>query len=169
MAQNGALSTNQRRALAALLSTPTVGEAARQAKLGRRTIHRYLSDATFKAELRRRQAEVVTATVSALSGLSGDAVKTLHQVMGDPAATHSDRRQASVSWLEMVLKVHGVFDDGIRIEMPVFDVELWKRQADKRLAEVEDMYDPYEDPDLGDANLQTDVGGLGGDQDGGPA
>ena len=57
---------------------------------------RYLADPEFKAELRRRQGETLSATVSALAGMSGEAVEALRKVMMDPEASHSDRRQAAV-------------------------------------------------------------------------
>jgi len=43
---------------------------------------------------------VLAATVSALAGKSGEALETLFEVMKDGTATHADRRQAAVSWLE---------------------------------------------------------------------
>ena len=100
MSQNDTLSKNQKRAIEALLVEPTITAAATRAKLARRTLHRYLGNVAFRAELRKRQSETLAATVSALAGLSGDAVKVLREVMLDTGATHADRRQAAVSWLE---------------------------------------------------------------------
>ena len=56
--------------------------------------------------------------------------------------------------LELILKAGGVFDDAVTINLPPFDPEVWKEQADARLKEVLDMPDPY-DPDPG--NPITDV------------
>ena len=89
MAANGAFSTNQRKALEALLSEPTVRGAAEAAGIGERTMRRYLADPAFKAELRQRQDEVITATTAALVGLSGKAVQTLCDILDSRRASHA--------------------------------------------------------------------------------
>ena len=46
--------------------------------------------------------------------------------------------------LELILKATGVFDDGVTINLPPFDPEEWKKKAEERLREIEDLDDPYE-------------------------
>ena len=89
MAGTGTLSTNQRRALVALLSHGTIAEAAETAGLGERTVQRYLRDPVFKAELHARQDEIISATTAALAGLSQEAIKALGRslaILTDQAA-----------------------------------------------------------------------------------
>ena len=64
------LTTNQRRALEALLREPTVRAASAASNLNERTIYRYLRDPAFRAELRARQGEILTAATAALVGMS---------------------------------------------------------------------------------------------------
>ena len=93
------LSRNQTKALAALLSHPSVATAAQACGLSERTLFNYLADQDFKAELRRRQDKILTATAAALVGLSSQAVETLLEVMNDSEATPATKRKAAQAWL----------------------------------------------------------------------
>lgn len=96
MAENGVkLSANQKRAMRALLTTSSIGKAAKQCGLGERTLQRYLANEHFRRELRARQDETVAATVAALSGLSGKATETLDGVMGSNEATAATKVRAA--------------------------------------------------------------------------
>ena len=99
MAKRDELSANQKRAIVAMLSHPTLEAAAASIGLTVRTLQNYLSDATFKVELRERQDEMLASVASALVGLSGEAVATLRRVMTDPAATHASQVRAAQVWL----------------------------------------------------------------------
>jgi hypothetical protein len=94
------LNTNQRRALQALLSEPTIRAAAEKAELGEATIYRYLRDEFFRDELRRRQDEILTATAAALVGLRGKALETLANAQDDDDV--SVRVRAANYWLRHV-------------------------------------------------------------------
>lgn len=71
------LSTNQKRALAALLTEPNIRRAALRCGLGENTLFRYLRNPVFQAALRARQDEILASVVAGLSGLSQDAVDKL--------------------------------------------------------------------------------------------
>lgn len=90
--QNPELSRNQAKALQALLTCSTIAEAAECCGLTERTLYNYLADDTFKAELRRRQDEILSSTTAALTGLSQEAVKAL----ADALAVLSDQTGADV-------------------------------------------------------------------------
>jgi hypothetical protein len=64
-------------AIAALLTAPTIAEAARHAGVSTETLFRWLKLPYFKEQLDEAKAQVVTCTVMRLSGLSSDAVQTL--------------------------------------------------------------------------------------------
>ena len=93
------LSTNQRKALKALLECSTIRAAADGCGLSEATLYRYLRDPPFKAELRERQDAVVTAVTAALVGLAGDAVETLRGVLRDAEASDGVRVRAALGWL----------------------------------------------------------------------
>ena len=102
MTKNGRLSTNQRRALKALLSLSTVRAAAKKAELSETTLYRYLSDDVFKTELRKRQDETVAAVTASLVGQAGEAVSTLRDLLRDPDASGAVRCRAALGWLSQM-------------------------------------------------------------------
>jgi len=93
------LNTNQRKALVALLAEPTVKAAAESCGLAERTLYLYLTDETFRAELRARQDAILASVTAALVGLSGEAVRVLREVLDDPKATASVKVRAALGWL----------------------------------------------------------------------
>jgi len=105
MDQKKALTTKQRRALEALLTTPTVKAAAKKAGVNRNTVHRYLQDASFRAELRQAQGDILAATMASLVGMSGDVVDTLARLLADDEVSDSVKARAALGWLANVHKV----------------------------------------------------------------
>ena len=75
------LNTNQRNALAALLSHGTVEAAAAACGLTKRTLFRYLNDAAFVAELHRRQDAILGGVVARLTTLAGESVDKLARAL----------------------------------------------------------------------------------------
>jgi len=94
------LNANQKKALAALLSEPTVKSAAERCGLSERTVYYYLADETFGAELRARQDAILSSVTASLVGLSGEAVRVLREVLSDPKATASVKVRASLGLLQ---------------------------------------------------------------------
>jgi hypothetical protein len=78
-----------------MLRSTSVVEAAEEAELTRQTIHRYLKDEAFRAELRRLQDEILARTTAALVGLAEEAVGVLRDVMHDEFASDSVRVRAA--------------------------------------------------------------------------
>jgi len=99
LAKNGVLSANQKKALTALLSHSTVATAAEACALGERTVTRYLSNPTFKAELRARQDAIVSSVTAALVGLAGGSVKTLRDILESKTASDAVKCRAALGWL----------------------------------------------------------------------
>jgi len=95
MSQIVPLSANQRKAMIALLNSPSVRSAAAACGLHERTLGRYLADDTFRAELRRRQGEALAAATAALSGLAGKALTVLDRVMDSKDATDAAKLRAA--------------------------------------------------------------------------
>ena len=99
------LSANQRRALSALLTEPSIAKAAAACKLSERTLYNYLADAGFKAELRARQDRAINAATAALAGLAGNAIDALRGVLTDADATASARTRAALGILDQAQKL----------------------------------------------------------------
>lgn len=77
-------SPKQEVALAVLQTTPNISEAARTSGLARSTLHKYLSDPEFKAELFRRKSEQLEEGTAVLrSGLKDSAEELLRIIRKD--------------------------------------------------------------------------------------
>lgn len=116
MSENVTLSTNQRKAIDALLSEPTIRAAAQMVGVNERTVHRYLSDPSFKAELRRRQDELLTAAAAALVGLSGQAIETLRGLLDDKGTSASVKARVALGWLKQARETVELHDLADRLD-----------------------------------------------------
>lgn len=110
------LSRNQKRAIRALLESPSIRAAASACALSERTLYSYLADPPFAAALRKEQDRLTTATTAALAGGAGQALETLAEVMCDRDASPSARVRAAVSWLKAWRDAVEIDDLTTRIE-----------------------------------------------------
>ena len=69
MSTDDTLTARQKRAIAALVSEPTVKAAADKAGISRKTLYRYLADDAFRAELSQAQSNVLRMSTLRLAGL----------------------------------------------------------------------------------------------------
>jgi len=97
--QTNGLNANQKRALTALLTSPSLRAAAIECKLSERTLYNYLQEPAFRAELRARQDAILASVTSALVGLSGEAVRVLRSVLNAKTATDAVKVRAALGWL----------------------------------------------------------------------
>jgi lambda repressor-like predicted transcriptional regulator len=105
----------QRKAIAALLATPTVRAAAKQAGVSEKTLYQWLSEPAFKRALQDAQTALLEETMRHLSAGAGLAVDTLRQ-LAQSGEHESTRLRAAVAWLELVIKYKDVLDVEARLE-----------------------------------------------------
>jgi hypothetical protein len=99
------LSRRAAQAISALLTAPTIGEAARQAGIGERTLLRWLAeDAPFQARYREARRAVVQQAITQVQQSTSKAVTTLIAVMEDRDAPASARVAAARVILEQALR-----------------------------------------------------------------
>jgi hypothetical protein len=99
----------QIKAINYLLSGETITDTAQLVGVGRRTLHRWLDDPVFKAELTAKEAEILETVTRKLLRLAGDAVDTLGEVMNNANKPGANwRRLAAVSILELVLRLREI-------------------------------------------------------------
>lgn len=103
MATNSDLPTNQRRALDAMLSSPSVEAAARVCGLSSRQLWRYLADDRFKSELQRRRGDVLAASTTGLTAMSQAALDALSTLLSD-SESDSVKARVATSILELMRK-----------------------------------------------------------------
>jgi hypothetical protein len=75
------LTARQQRAIEALLVERNITNAAKAAKVSRRTLHAWLTDAQFCSELHRSANDVMESSVRRLKALSASAVDALEDSM----------------------------------------------------------------------------------------
>jgi len=92
------LTRKQEAAIAALLTAPTVTEAAGQAGIGERTLRRWLRSPEFSNAYRIARRELVENAIGRIQGAAGQAVDTLISVAKD-GSKDADRVRAAVALL----------------------------------------------------------------------
>ena len=98
------LTARHERAIAALLSEPTVASAAAKVGVSEVTLWRWLQHPAFQAAFRSARRDVVSQAIAQLQRVTMLAVSTLAKVMVDPAAPASAKVAASRVTLDMSLK-----------------------------------------------------------------
>jgi phage terminase small subunit len=112
MGKDGQLTTRQRRAIDALLTSRNVTDAAYKAHVSRRTLTGWLALPHFQAELKAASAEVVDATIRRLSDATGTAVDVLTGAMLSVLSAESVKVNAANIVLQRLydLKTIGDFE-----------------------------------------------------------
>jgi hypothetical protein len=99
------LKPRQDRAIAALLTEPSVKAAARAVGVGESSLRRWLSDPTFREALMAARVRALGATMVMLQGLGETAVATLREVMGDKTAHPGSRVKAALGAIALIVKI----------------------------------------------------------------
>ena len=110
------LDAKQEKAIAALLSHPTVPAAARACGSSEATLFRYLRDDNFKAHYRRALAEVVGHAISRLQNDCSAAAKALREICVSKEAPASARVAAAKAILDWAVKAVELQDMDERLE-----------------------------------------------------
>ncbi len=98
------LTHKQERAVASLLVTSTLAEAAKQAGISEPTLWRWLKHEEFQAAYRAARRETVAQVVAQLQRASGEAVEALRTIMANPASRDGVRVTAARAILELAFK-----------------------------------------------------------------
>jgi len=108
MARNGrrdGLSPGQGRAISALLTCQSIEQAAKQAGIGARTLHRWLTDPDFQAALTEAEGAAIAEATRRLVGLSDAAITTVASLMLDKGNSPTVRLRAATSVLDYLLRL----------------------------------------------------------------
>jgi DNA-binding MurR/RpiR family transcriptional regulator len=115
MAPGEKLSRKQEVAIAALLTCPTLAEAAQRAGISEPTLGRWLRRDDFQTAYRQARREAVSQAIAHLQRVSGEAVETLRAIMADGKAPASARVTAARAVLEVAIKAVELEDLEARI------------------------------------------------------
>lgn len=75
------LNVKQQSAILALMQTTTIGQAAKKAGIGRRTLDRWLTSPSFQNAYKLAQRQVFSQSMAKLQQLTGLAVNTLESIL----------------------------------------------------------------------------------------
>lgn len=97
------LSSRQRKAIAALLSTRNVTEAAQASQVGERTLYRWLTLPDFRSAVTEAEGEAIDAAARRLIGLQDSAINTIQDVLAKASA--AVKLRAAQTILDYLLKL----------------------------------------------------------------
>ena len=111
----------------ALLTEPTIEKAAKAAKVGQRTLYRWLRREDFRDAFDAARRDALSQSMTTLQAASADAVQALREVLADPNARPADRVSAARVVLDFALR---------GAEMLDFEPRLATLEADARMKEM---------------------------------
>jgi hypothetical protein len=97
---DGQLGTKQQAAIIALLNEPTLEKAAARAKVGQRTLVRWMSDPVFKKVFLTARRDAFSQAIGLTQRFAPVAVNTLVKVMADDTCPHHARVSAATALLK---------------------------------------------------------------------
>lgn len=97
--------TKDEKIIAALLSTPTIREAAKAAGVGERTIYSRLNDSEFNAKYAEARLGLLKGHTAALQGHLGKAIEVMAAIMNDTETPPQTRLNAAESIVRNTLKL----------------------------------------------------------------
>ena len=117
MNENGSatLTPRQYKAVRALLTEKTVGDAAAVAGIGESTIYRWLSETQFRSALAQAEGEAVAAAGRRLAALAEGALDELARAMVDPMTPAPTRVRAAEVVLNNLLRYREIVQFEIRL------------------------------------------------------
>ena len=110
------LTPKQEKAVAALLSEPSVTSAAQKAGIGLRTLHTWLAEPAFADAYRTARREAVRQAIARLQQVSSEAVTVLETVMNDGDEKGATRVSAARTVLETAIKAVELEDLAARLD-----------------------------------------------------
>ena len=117
------LNRNQEKAIAALLSNPSIPAAAKAIEVGESTLSRWLKISSFQAAYRSARKQVVSLAIAKVQAAMTEAVDTLKSVMNDAESPASTRVAAARTILDLGIKSVEIEDFEERIKILEIMVE----------------------------------------------
>lgn len=98
------VSAKQTQAIIALLSSPSVSDAAAAVGMGERTLYRWMKDPEFKAAYNEAKLAAMGQATTRLQGSASEAAETLVRIMNDESVRAATRVHAAKAVLEFGLQ-----------------------------------------------------------------
>lgn len=98
------ITSKQEKAIIALLSEPTMADAANAAGISEVTLWRWLQDDSFRALYLQARRAAVQRAIARMQSATSEAVETLRAVMKDESAKGSERVSAAKAIIDFAYK-----------------------------------------------------------------
>lgn len=98
------LSKGRQKAVLALVECSSITEAAKQAKVSRMSIHKWIQEPEFDAAYKQCQKQLVSHAINKIKGAMSSAVATLKEIAEDKDAYAGARVSASRAILDLGLR-----------------------------------------------------------------
>jgi transposase-like protein len=112
----GKMGKKQELAVMALLTEPTIKQAAEKVGINEATMHRWLQLDSFQDMFRNAKKQAVSQATARLQQSSSLAVETLNEVMANKKASPMARVTAAKTVLEMCFKAYEIEEIKDRLE-----------------------------------------------------
>ena len=89
------ITAKHRQAIAALLQQPTITQAAAEVGVTKRTLHNWLVDSDFRAELDAAETALIESVARQVSTAADEAAQVLRSVMADEDASTGEKIRAA--------------------------------------------------------------------------
>lgn len=120
------LTEKQRRALIALIGARNIQDAAKIARVGERSLYRWLATADFRSALLVAEGEAIDMATRRLIGLQDQAIDALTEVLNDKEVSQAVRVRASQIVLEYLMRMR----DLRNLESRLVKIELLVRNKE---------------------------------------
>lgn len=101
---SGKMERKQEIAITALLTAPTIQQAAKIAEVGESTLWRWLQIPEFEKAYRDAKKKTVSQAINRLQQITGEAVETLREIMNDKESPAHVRVTAAKTIIEQSIK-----------------------------------------------------------------
>lgn len=118
---------NDERIIAALLTTTSISDAAKECKISKTTIYQRLKDPEFNTKYRTACRELLRDHTAALQGHMGAAISTMREILDNPKNSPQVRLNAA----------DGILRHGLNLTEQM-DIVSQLEELERRFAESED-------------------------------
>lgn len=115
MSFENAVTPAQARAIAALMTSPTLGAAARVARVGERTLSRWLTQVSFQNEMARARTRLLADAALVLARGTTAAARALVAMASGAVRARSERVAAASKVIDLSLRFAELDDAGRRL------------------------------------------------------
>ena len=114
---DSSLTYRQIQAIPHIIAASSLERAAKDARVSRSTLYRWMSDPEFRAELKRMREAAAELGYEMLRGLVLKSVSTLNEIVKDEHAPVGARLRAARATIELALKAEEQFELKRRIDL----------------------------------------------------